>query len=56
MENCRANPAIECSVQQCAHHCPNAPFCGLEKIHVGTHEQNPTMDQCTDCQSFELKK
>ena len=47
--NCHANKSIECTVQQCAHHCQDANFCSLERILVGTHEANPAMDQCTDC-------
>ena len=35
-----------------AEHCKDALYCGLNAIQVGTHEANPTMDQCTDCQSF----
>ena len=27
-------------------------YCSLDRILVGTHEVNPTMDQCTDCKSF----
>ena len=27
----------------------------LSTIQVGTHEANPTMVECTDCQSFKLK-
>jgi hypothetical protein len=27
--------------------------CGLTAIQVGTHESRPTMDQCTDCQSYQ---
>ena len=27
----------------------------LDKIRVGTHEMNPTEDQCTDCKSFRKK-
>lgn len=53
--DCKANRSIGCSVQQCKHHCNNEDYCSLEKIHVGTHEANPTMDQCTDCQSFQIK-
>ena len=26
----------------------------LDKIQVGTHESNPTVIQCTDCESFVL--
>ena len=50
--NCHANKSIECTVQSCAHHCDSENYCSLERILVGTHETNPTMDQCTDCQSF----
>ena len=53
--NATANRAIECTVNQCAHHCANENYCSLSKILVGTHETNPTMDQCTDCMSFEKK-
>ena len=55
MNNCKANHCIECSVTQCANHCQSENYCALERIRVGTHEANPTMDQCTDCKSFELK-
>ena len=50
-----ANKCIACSITNCKHHCSEAEYCSLDSIHVGTHEANPTMDQCTDCQSFELK-
>lgn len=53
--NCKANECIKCTVQQCAHHCDTKDYCSLPSIQVGTHEMNPTMDQCTDCKSFELK-
>ena len=53
--NCHANKSIECTVSQCAHHCDSANYCSLDKIMVGTHESNPTMDQCTDCMSFRKK-
>lgn len=56
MSNCKANHSIECTVQQCANHCQQENYCSLDRIVVGTHETNPTMDQCTDCQSFMLKK
>ena len=52
--NDRPNPSIGCSVDQCQYHCGTQDFCSLEKIQVGTHEKNPTMDQCTDCQSFRV--
>lgn len=53
--NCNANKSIECTVHQCAHHCDEANYCSLERILVGTHEANPTVDQCTDCMSFRKK-
>ena len=53
--NCHANKSIECTVQQCTHHCGHENYCSLDKILVGTHEMNPTADQCTDCKSFRKK-
>ncbi len=53
--NSHANKCIECTVSQCAHHCADANYCSLERILVGTHESNPTVDQCTDCMSFRKK-
>lgn len=51
----KINECIECSVQQCVHHGNAKDYCTLNKIKIGTHELNPTMDQCTDCQSFQVK-
>ena len=53
--NENANKSIQCSVTSCKHHCSGVDYCSLDKIHVGTHEKNPTKDQCTDCQSFVMK-
>ena len=53
--DCKANKSIECTVQQCANHCTDANYCALDRILVGTHEANPTADQCTDCKSFRMK-
>lgn len=50
--NCKANECIKCTVQQCKHHCMDKNYCSLDSIMVGTHENNPTMNQCTDCKSF----
>lgn len=52
---CTPNRAIHCSVTQCAHHCSEQQYCGLDTIRVGTHETDPSMDQCTDCLSFEKR-
>ena len=49
---CTPNSSISCTVTSCAHHCKGVDRCGLSSIQVGTHETNPSMDQCTDCQSF----
>ncbi len=53
--NCHANHCIECDVVSCKNHCTGENYCSLDQIKVGTHECNPTMDQCTDCLSFEMK-
>jgi len=53
--NCHANKSIECTVQSCAYHCDSENYCSLERILVGTHEANPTVDQCTDCMSFKKR-
>ena len=46
------NHNIRCTVTNCTNHCQCGDFCGLQSIQVGTHEQNPTQEQCTDCQNF----
>ena len=48
--NCNANKCIECTVQQCAHHCQGENYCSLNKILVGTHESD------TLCCSYEEEK
>ena len=53
--SCHANKCVECTVHQCANHCETENYCSLERIQVGTHEANPTVDQCTDCMSFRRK-
>lgn len=47
--------SIECTVQQCKYHHNKTDYCTLDTIMVGTHEQNPKMPECTDCNSFKLK-
>ena len=54
--SCQANPSIKCTVQQCVHHCQSQNNCSLDSIVVGTHEMNPTVVECTDCQSFQVKQ
>ncbi len=48
------NPSIGCTVHQCSHHAKSKNYCSLDSIQVGTHESNPTVPPCTDCQSFDL--
>ena len=55
MENKKANPSIQCTVCECAHHCGEQKYCSLEHIKVVTHEKNPTEIACTDCESFKVK-
>lgn len=50
-----ANKSIHCNVTSCSHHCCGENYCSLDSIQVGTHETDPMMDQCTDCQSFVKK-
>lgn len=52
---CTPNQSIKCTVSNCAHHCKDQNYCGLNTITVGTHEANPTQKECTDCQSFQMK-
>lgn len=52
----KANQSIKCTVQQCSNHCMDQNYCSLNEILVGTHEMNPSMDQCTDCKSFKAKR
>lgn len=50
------NKAIRCTIKQCGNHCSTEDYCSLDSILVGTHEANPTVVECTDCESFVLKK
>ncbi|MDD5924048.1 MAG: DUF1540 domain-containing protein [Clostridia bacterium] len=53
--NCKANHSIKCTVEQCKHHCGEQNYCSLDSIKVGTHESNPQVVQCVDCESFVVK-
>lgn len=55
MMNQGKNDCIQCSIHNCVHHAGAVDYCTLERIHVGTHEQNPTQKECTDCDSFQYK-
>lgn len=52
---CTPNASIKCTVNNCAYHCQDKQYCGLNSISVGTHEANPTECKCVDCESFKLK-
>lgn len=52
----KANESIKCSVDQCEYHCQSQDYCSLDCIQVGTHEADPTMEECTDCESFQRKQ
>lgn len=54
MEIKKPNHCISCSVKNCAHHAQTENYCSLEKVVIGTHEKNPTVVQCVDCESFVL--
>jgi hypothetical protein len=49
------NKSIGCTVAQCAYHCGSQDYCSLDTILVSSHENNPTMYECTDCKSFRAK-
>ncbi len=53
--SCKANQAIQCTVTQCEYHCEDENYCTLASIKVGTHENNPTVCECVDCESFAKK-
>lgn len=55
MDCCNENKCIQCSVTQCRNHSSQGNYCALNTISVGTHEINPTVPECTDCNSFEKK-
>ena len=55
MENKTPNTSIECSVKQCQNHCQNEDYCTLNTVRIATHEPNPTVCQCVDCESFVKK-
>ena len=51
--NCSdANKSIGCTVEKCAHHCHSENYCTLDQVSIGTHESDPKVCQCVDCESF----
>lgn len=53
--NSDKNPSIGCTVSSCQFHSDSEDYCSLQKIQVGTHESDPNVIECTDCQSFAKK-
>ena len=53
--NMNANHSIKCSVGECEFHCGAENYCSLDCVNIGTHESNPTLCQCVDCESFKVK-
>ena len=51
----KPNRSIECTLNECKHHCSDCDYCSLATVHIGTHEPNPTVEECVDCRSFCLK-
>jgi len=54
MNNNYVNKNIECTVTNCANHCPNDDYCALKKICVGGNSNTPN-ESGTDCCSFVAK-
>ena len=53
MDNSKCkNESIRCSVSQCKHNMVTEDYCSLDSISVGTHEDDPEVPECTDCNSF----
>lgn len=50
----KPNHSIHCTVTSCANHAKACDFCVLDKVSIGTHENNPTVPECVDCESFVL--
>ena len=52
--NKQPNHCIKCTVVSCANHAKSSDYCSLNTVSIGTHEANPTVNQCVDCESFIL--
>ncbi len=55
MDNCKGNHCIQCTVDKCKNHCQTSDYCSLDKVSIGTHESDPKVCQCVDCESFVAK-
>ena len=52
--NKQPNHCIKCTVVSCANHAKESNYCTLDVVTIGTHESNPTVCQCVDCENFIL--
>ena len=52
MNEMKKNSNIKCTVSQCRNNMVTEDYCCLDCIHVGTHESDPTVPECVDCNSF----
>ena len=48
----KKNSNIHCTVKQCANNMETEDYCTLDMVKVGTHESDPKVPECTDCNSF----
>ncbi len=55
MMNEKKNPSIHCTVDQCRYNLCKEQYCTLDMVNIGTHESNPSVKECVDCNSFERR-
>lgn len=48
----KKNSNIHCTVKQCAYNMETEDYCTLDMVKIGTHEADPKVPECTDCNSF----
>lgn len=56
MKQNNPNFSIKCTVGQCENHCGEKDYCALDTVKIGTHESEPKVCQCVDCESFVTKQ
>lgn len=49
------NKSIHCTVEQCKFNSKSEKLCTLDQVSIGTHEMNPTVPECVDCNSFQAE-
>lgn len=48
----KKNSNIHCTVKQCVNNMETEDYCTLDMVKIGTHESDPKVPECTDCNSF----